>query len=148
MLSNVLTDNLRNTMPLKIMRDKDGTRTDCLHVHGHASPEEARQLEKAIWEELETAGGPPEQLGQITPDQRSEPLALTQLILLYHQFQARDGAAADHPGRAPGHCTGASGGGSWTRASSLTCATPATSLNDCRSSCGTDPVTAPTAPRT
>jgi len=90
-LSNVLTDNLRNAMHLKIMRDKDGTPTDCLHVHGHASPEEARQLEKAIWEELETAGGPPEQLGQITPDQRSEPLALTQLILLYHLFQARDG---------------------------------------------------------
>ncbi|MDQ3627984.1 MAG: hypothetical protein M3419_04090 [Actinomycetota bacterium] len=61
-------------------------------MHGHASAEEARQLEKAIWQELETEGAPPEQLGQINPGQRSEPLALTQLILLYHLFQARDGA--------------------------------------------------------
>jgi phosphoribulokinase len=76
-------------MHLKIMRDADGTPTDCLHVHGHASTEEARQLEKAIWAELEVDGGPPESLGRIADDRRSEPLAITQLILLYHLLSAR-----------------------------------------------------------
>ena len=87
-LSSVLTDDYRTAMHLKIMRDQDGTPTDCLHVHGHASWEEARQLEKTIWEELDVQGGPPDTLGQITPGERSEPLALTQLILLYHLLQA------------------------------------------------------------
>ena len=88
-LSSVLTDDHRTAMHLKIMRDADGTPTDCLHVHGHASTEEARQLEKAIWSELDEPGGPPESLGRITSDQRSEPLALTQLILLYHLLAAQ-----------------------------------------------------------
>jgi phosphoribulokinase len=87
-LSSVLTDDHRTAMHLKIMRDADGTPTDCLHVHGHASTEEARQLEKIIWSELEEDGGPPDSLGRITDDQRSEPLAITQLILLYHLLLA------------------------------------------------------------
>ena len=89
-LSSVLTDDNRTAMHLKIMRDQDGTPTDCLHVHGHASTEEAKQLEKVIWEELASRGGPPEKLGEITPGERSEPLALTQLILLYHMLMARE----------------------------------------------------------
>jgi phosphoribulokinase len=95
-LSNVLTDDRRTAMHLKVMRDKDGTPTDCLHVHGHASAEEARQLEKAIWAELDTTSGPPEHIGEITAGERSEPLALTQLILLYHLFmmQERNGEGA------------------------------------------------------
>lgn len=88
-LSSVLTDDHRTAMHLKIMRDADGTPTDCLHVHGHASTEEARQLEKTIWAELEEDGGPPDSLGRITEDQRSEPLAITQLILLYHLLAAQ-----------------------------------------------------------
>ncbi|MBA2698023.1 MAG: phosphoribulokinase [Nocardioidaceae bacterium] len=89
-LSNVLSDDNRTAMHLKIMRDRDGTPTDCLHVHGHASAEEARQLEKSIWQELNVPGGPPPRLGEIDPGVRSEPLALTQLILLYHLLQARE----------------------------------------------------------
>jgi phosphoribulokinase len=89
-LSGVLTDDHRTAMHLKIIRDKDGTPTDCLHVHGHASAEEARQLEKIIWSELDTDGGPPEHIGEINPGERSEPLAITQLILLYHLLQTRD----------------------------------------------------------
>ncbi len=87
-LANVLTDDHRTAMHLKIMRDQDGTPTDCLHVHGHASTEEAKQLEKVIWEELASNGGPPEKLGEINPGERSEPLALTQLILLYHMLMS------------------------------------------------------------
>ncbi len=87
-LSSLLTDDHRTAMHLKIIRDKDGTPTDCLHVHGHASTEEARQLEKAIWAELDEPGGPPEGLGVIGDGDRSEPLAITQLILLYHMLVA------------------------------------------------------------
>lgn len=89
-LSDVLTDDPRTATHLKIIRDEDGTPTDCLHVHGHASSEEARQLEKAIWEELGAAGGPPEHIGDINGGERSEPLALTQLIPLYHLLQPKD----------------------------------------------------------
>ncbi len=88
----MLTDDHRTAMHLKIMRDADGTPTDCLHVHGHASTEEARQLEKTIWADLEEDGGPPDSLGRITEDQRSEPLAITQLILLYHLLLAAQGS--------------------------------------------------------
>ena len=42
------------------------------------------RLEKSIWEELNEPGGPPEHIGEINEGERSEPLALTQLILLYH----------------------------------------------------------------
>ncbi len=89
-LASVLTDDHRTAMHLKIMRDQDGTPTDCLHVHGHASTEETKQLEKVIWEELAATGGPPDRLGEINPGERSEPLALTQLILLYHMLMARE----------------------------------------------------------
>lgn len=89
-MTSVLTDDHRTAMHLKIMRDQDGTPTDCLHVHGHASSEEAKQLEKVIWEELAADGGPPDHIGEINPGERSEPLALTQLILLYHMLMARE----------------------------------------------------------
>lgn len=88
-LAQVLTDDNRTAMHLKIMRDADGTPTDCLHVHGHASTEEARQLEKTIWEELDVEGGVPECLGIVGEDVRSEPLAITQLILVYHLISAQ-----------------------------------------------------------
>ncbi|CAN5293020.1 phosphoribulokinase [soil metagenome] len=90
-LSGILTDDHRTAMHLKVIRDADGTPTDCLHVHGHASTEEARQLEKVIWAELDVEGGPPPGVGEIDPGSRSEPLALTQLILLYHLLTARRG---------------------------------------------------------
>jgi len=90
-LSAVLTDDNRTAMHLKILRDADGTPTDCLHVHGHASTEEALQLEKAIWAELDVEGGAPDCLGRIGDSARSEPLAITQLILIFHLLSARDG---------------------------------------------------------
>lgn len=90
-LCSVLTDDSQTAMHLKILRDADGTPTDCLHVHGYASTEDAHQIEKAIWAELDVAGGPPATLGRIGDNLRSEPLAITQLILLYHLLSARDG---------------------------------------------------------
>ncbi len=93
-LSRSLTDDHRGTMHLKVLRDADGTPTDCLHVHGHASSEEARQLEKVIWAELDVDGGPPAGIGQLPGGERSEPLAITQLIVLYHLLSARKGLRA------------------------------------------------------
>ncbi|MEJ7833907.1 MAG: phosphoribulokinase [Nocardioides sp.] len=90
-LSGVLTDDNRTAMHLRVMEDTDGTPIDRLHVHGHASTEEANQLEKAIWAELDVEGGAPESLGRLGDDERNEPLAITQLILLYHMLSARDG---------------------------------------------------------
>jgi len=92
-LSNVLTDDHLTAMHLKILRDKDGTPTDCLHVHGHASAEEAQELERSIWEDLADVGGPPPNLGEINPGERSEPLAITQLILLYHLLQSQQASS-------------------------------------------------------
>lgn len=90
-LSQIPTDDNRTAMHLKILRDSDGTPTDCLHVHGHATTEAARGVEKAIWAELDVPGGPPQSLGRITDDRRSEPLAITQLILLFHLLSLREG---------------------------------------------------------
>lgn len=88
-LDTVLTEENRNAIHLKIIRDRDGTPTDCLHVHGYTSAEDARQIEKGLWSELDSPDDPPEGLGEIGAGERSEPLAITQLILLYHLVQAR-----------------------------------------------------------
>jgi len=90
-LSHVLTDDVATAMHLKIMRDADGTPVDCLHVHGHAEREESRLLEEAIWADLADKGELPQKLGEIVPGQRSEPLAITQLFLLYHLVAAAQG---------------------------------------------------------
>lgn len=87
-LSTVLTDDNRSAMHLKIIRDADGTPVDCVHVHGYASAEDASRLEKLIWTELGAPGAPPATLGTLGDNERSEPLAMTQLILLYHLLQA------------------------------------------------------------
>ena len=45
-------------------------------------------MEQAIWLELGVDTPVPESLGRLDSDERDEPLALTQLILLYHLVQA------------------------------------------------------------
>jgi phosphoribulokinase len=86
-LSHVLTDDVRTAMHLKIIRDNDGTPVDCLHVHGHAKPEESHHLQQAIWSGLAERRALPQNLGALGRDMRSEPLAVTQLLLLYHLVQ-------------------------------------------------------------
>jgi len=90
-LSHILNDDDRQAMHLKIIRDADGTPVDCLHVHGHAAPEESRLLEKAIWGDLAEKRELPSGLGALPDGVRSEPLAMTQLILIYHLIQALRG---------------------------------------------------------
>ena len=87
-LSTVLTEANRRAIHLKLMRDDDGKPVDALHVHGHAPAALSRQVEDAMWRGLgfgeETTM--PAGLGGID-GARNEPLAVTQLILVYHLLQ-------------------------------------------------------------
>lgn len=88
-LAAVVAPGSGRAMHLKLTRDVDGRPVDTLHVHGYVPREESLTLEKAIWSSLdaleETA---PECLGVLGPDTRSEPLAITQMLLLHHLLGA------------------------------------------------------------
>jgi phosphoribulokinase len=75
-------------MHLKLTRDEDGRPVDALHVHGYVPREDSRMLEKAIWSNLTEEVDLPDSLGTLDGGQRSEPLAITQLLLLYHLLEA------------------------------------------------------------
>lgn len=76
------------TMHLRLGRDTDGRPVDTLHVHGYVPVEESRCLQQAIWALLDQPDEVPAGLGNIGTAQRSEPLAVTQLLLLFHLFDA------------------------------------------------------------
>lgn len=76
------------SMHLKLTRDPDGRPVDALHVHGYAPREDTRLLEKAIWSGLGATTGLPQDLGDLGDGKRSEPLAVTQLLLLHHLLEA------------------------------------------------------------
>ena len=76
------------SMHLKLTRDEDGRPVDALHVHGYVPHEDSRLLEKAIWAGFGEGAEPPETLGELEGAQRSEPLAITQLLLMYHMIEA------------------------------------------------------------
>jgi phosphoribulokinase len=86
-LNGILSEN-GQPMHLKLTRDEDGRPVDALHIHGYAPREESRVLEKAIWANLSVDAGLPEPLGTLDDGRRSEPLAITQLLLLYHLLEA------------------------------------------------------------
>lgn len=83
-LSEMLEDEHRWTIHLKLVRDEQGRPTDALHIHGYAPHEDTQVAEKVIWKALERPEPIPETLGRLDAGVRSEPLALTQLVLLYH----------------------------------------------------------------
>ncbi|MGH9023227.1 MAG: phosphoribulokinase [Acidimicrobiia bacterium] len=87
-LTGIITDDVRQTIHLKLTRDEDGRPVDAIHVHGYAPPDRTRPIEEAIWDDLGVADPLPESLGMIDGE-RSDSLALTQLILLYHVIQSR-----------------------------------------------------------
>jgi len=88
-LPGILGDDTREAMHLKLTRDEDGKPVDAVHIHSYADPEVTRKVEQAIWAELGIDSDVPESLGRLDSDERDEPLALTQLLLLYHLIQAR-----------------------------------------------------------
>jgi phosphoribulokinase len=77
-----------SSMHLKLTRDSDGRPVDALHVHGYAPSEDTQMLEKAIWSGLGGATELPPVLGDLGDGKRSEPLAVTQLLLLHHLTEA------------------------------------------------------------
>ena len=88
-LTSVLAQVDGDTMHLKLLRDTDGRPVDALHVHGHAPAEESMLLKKAIWAAMGADEELPTALGTLGVDADgapcvSEPLAVTQLLLLYH----------------------------------------------------------------
>jgi phosphoribulokinase len=87
-LATVLIEENRRAIHLKLIRDDDGKPVDALHVHGHAAPELSRQVENAMWRGLGFGDDTvmPSGLGAID-GVRNEPLAVAQLILVYHLLQ-------------------------------------------------------------
>ncbi len=92
-LSSILGDETREAIHLRLDRDDDGKPVDVVHIHSYADRDVTKKVEQAIWDELGVDQPVPEALGLIDGETRDEPLALTQLILLYHLIQARQSAA-------------------------------------------------------
>lgn len=88
-LTTVLAPGMQQTIHLTLQRDEDGRPVDALYVHGDAPRKESRRVEKTIWSSLVgEQGHAPCTLGVIEEGRRSEPLAITQLMLLYHLLDA------------------------------------------------------------
>jgi phosphoribulokinase len=89
-LTDVLTDDDRRTVHLRLMRDADGRPVDALHIHGYAPREDSRIVQKAIWEQLSADHGTamPDSLGGFGNGRRSEALAIAQLLLVWHLLEA------------------------------------------------------------
>ncbi len=89
-LHKILGEESQEAMHLKLSRDDDGKPVDSVHIHSYADPKVTKTVEQAVWEELGVDAPVPESLGKLDSDSRDEPLALTQLVLLYHLIQARE----------------------------------------------------------
>jgi len=90
-MSSVLTDDHRQAVHLKLLRDRDGKPVDALHIHGYAPKSVSDEIAAEVWSRLGVPEPVPPSLGQIEPGVHSGPLAITQLILLYHLLIARRG---------------------------------------------------------
>ena len=88
-LSAILGDEHRGAVHLKMIRDENSRPVDALHVHAYASQATTRRIEEAIWAAIGVDAELPDQLGAVGEGGRSEPLAIVQLILLYHVLTAR-----------------------------------------------------------
>ncbi len=100
-LGAILTEDTREAIHLKLARDVDGKPVDALHVHAYASRDVTRRVEEAIWRGLGIEDDVPDSLGVIEPGLRSEPLAVVQLLLLYHLRLAKHALRADPSPHAP-----------------------------------------------
>jgi len=98
-LTTLLGDEDRGAVHLKLIRDEDGKPVDALHVHAYAPRDATRRFEEAIWRTLGVDAELPDSLGAVGDGDRSEPLAVVQLILLYHLVMA--GRRGDAPAETP-----------------------------------------------
>ena len=88
-LTEVLQPELSRTAHLRLGRDTDGRPVDSPHIHGYTSPEENAAAEKLVWHALgDQHTDMPACLGAIESAPRSTPLAITQMVLLYHLLHA------------------------------------------------------------
>jgi len=87
-LAAILTPQHQEAVKLTLGRDDAGRPADVLTIAASAPPGVARHVQAAIWDALGMAGAVPECLGALRGGGRSEPLALVQLLLLYHLVQA------------------------------------------------------------
>ena len=87
-LAGIITEDVREAIHLKLTRDEDGRPVDAIHVHGYQPAARMRPIKEAIWAGLGVAEPLPDCLG-LVEGARSESLALTQLILLYHVIRQR-----------------------------------------------------------
>ncbi len=85
---DVRDNGARPAIHLKLARDADSRPVDALHIHGDAVDADSEVIEKAIWSRLGADSDPPSCLGRISDGQRNAPLAITQLLLLYHLLDA------------------------------------------------------------
>ncbi|KRA27985.1 MULTISPECIES: phosphoribulokinase [unclassified Nocardioides] len=102
-LDRILAEHRQAALQLRIIRDLDGTPTDCLHIREHAPGEETHRLMDAIWAGLGIDQEPPAELGLTGDGHRREPLAVTQLVVLQHLLHAN----TQHPPHDGGVLTGA-----------------------------------------
>jgi phosphoribulokinase len=91
-LSDVISEDIRKAAHLKLLRDEDGKPVDALHVHAYAERSLTDQVQRALWRALHEPEPLPSGLGRLGSEGRSEPLAVLQLLLLFHLYQARGGA--------------------------------------------------------
>ncbi|MGH9150537.1 MAG: phosphoribulokinase [Acidimicrobiales bacterium] len=89
-LSNIVGEDTRESMHVKLLRDEDGKPVDALHIHAYGPPPVSTHVEAQIWDEIGVEDPRPDSLGTFDGG-RSEPLAITQLLLLYHLIQAKRG---------------------------------------------------------
>ncbi|MGH9153864.1 MAG: phosphoribulokinase [Acidimicrobiales bacterium] len=93
-LTGILGNGPPAPVRLTLDRDLDGKPVETLHIDASAAPAETWKVEKAIWGPLGVAELLPPALGVIEPGARSEPLALVQLVLLFHLVRAQRAANA------------------------------------------------------
>ncbi|CAJ1584336.1 MULTISPECIES: phosphoribulokinase [Mycobacteriaceae] len=87
-LTSVLRPEITATMHMGLANDHDGRPVDSLHVHGYVDPEESARAEKLLWRALtEDRLEMTDALGAIAGG-HSTPLAVTQMMLLFHLLKA------------------------------------------------------------
>ena len=90
-LHTILSEDTNEAMHMTLARTAGGKPADAVHIHSYANPDITKRVEQAIWDQLGVDAPLPESLGRLDAESgtRDEPLALTQLLLLYHLIQAQ-----------------------------------------------------------